>query len=302
MTAVRPAPAEAPAAPPRRGLLDRVMQQVRAMDPVLLVLRLTLLVLVVNSNDDPPLFLAAAGLCAVAFPRPRLLRNPWLWATVFVVVGARQLATWHTIDDHVIVTTYWCGAIALALGARDTPRTLARSACLLVGTLFAFAAGWKLLSGQFVDGSFFRYSLLFDSRFEVLSRAVGGTADQVRDTGLGAVTELLAGGGSGTVTLEEGTRASALAQVLTWWGLLLEVAIAAAFLLPLPERWRWTRHATLATFAATTYAIVPVGGFGSLLLVLGAAQARTARGRLAYTTGVAATLAWSGLWPLLFLR
>jgi hypothetical protein len=272
------------------------------MDPVLLVLRLTLLVLLMNSNDDPPLFLAAAVLCAVALPRPGLLHRPWLWAGIFVVVGGRQLATWHTIDDHVIMTTYWCGAIALALGAHDTPRTLARSACLLVGTLFAFAAGWKLLSGQFLDGTFFRYSLLFDSRFEVLSQVVGGTANHVRDAGVGAVTDLLAGGRTGTVTVEEGTRASALAQVLTWWGLLLEVAIAAAFLLPLPERWRWSRHATLATFAATTYAVVPVGGFGALLLVLGAAQTRTARGRLAYTLGFAGTLVWSGLWPIFFLR
>ncbi|MGH9178684.1 MAG: hypothetical protein ACRD0N_09050 [Acidimicrobiales bacterium] len=300
MTAVRWAVREA--AEGRPGPLARAVDQVRVMDPVLLILRLTLLVLLVNTNDDPPLFVATAVLCAVALPGRRLVRSPWLWAALFVVVGARQVATWHTIDDHVIVTTYWCGAVALALGARDRLGTLARSACLLVGTLFAFAAGWKLLSGQFVDGTFFRYSLLFDSRFEVLSDVVGGTADHVRQAGVASVTGLLAGGGPGPVLLQEGTRASALAQVLTWWGLVLEVAIAAAFLLPLPQRWHWSRHASLAAFASTTYAVVPVGGFGSLLLVLGAAQTRTARGRLAYAAGVAATLAWSGLWPIFFLR
>ena len=54
-------------------------------------------------------------------------------------------------------------------------------------------------------------------------------------------------------------------------------------------------------FAATTYLVVPIGGFGTLLLILGAAMATTDRGRRAYYLGAVVLLLWAGLWPLLFL-
>lgn len=284
-----------------------VVERLAAMEPLLLVLRASLLVLLVNSNDDPAVMVAVAVVCLVALPRPALLRSPWLWAALFAAVGARQLVTWHTIDDHVVVTTYWCGAIAVALRARDAMATLALSARLLVGTLFAFAAGWKLFSGQFLDGTFFRYTLLFDDRFEVVARTVGGTTDAMRGSNVAAVNQLLAGGGGGEVVLREGAGAPALALVFTWWGLLIELAVAAAFLLPLARghgrhlHLHRARHATLATFAATTYAVVPVGGFGALLLVLGASQADSERGRVAYLAGAGALVVWAALWPALFL-
>ena len=272
----------------------------RAMDPLLLLLRTSLVALLVNSNDDPLLLVAVAAVCLVALPRPALLHRPWLWAALFAGVGLRQLAGWHTLDDHVVATTYWCGAVALGLGARDRRATLATSARFLVGALFAFAAGWKLLSGEFVDGTFFRYTLLFDDRFEVIGSVLGGTADGVRAAGLGQVGDLLDGGG-GEVTLREGSGAVGLAQVMTWWGLAVEAAIAAAFLLPLPAPWLWARHATLVAFAATTYVVVPVGGFGVLLLVLGSAQATSERLRTAYVVGMGGLIVWAALWPLVFL-
>ena len=297
-----PAPSAAEAAVRAGARADGGLARLRAMDPLLLVLRASLVVLLVNSNDDPPVLVGVALVCVVALPRPALLRSRWLWTAAFVAIGLRQLATWHTIDDHVVVTTYWCGAIALGLGARQPRVTLAASARWLVGSVFLLAAGWKVLSGQFVDGTFFRYTLLFDDRFEVAARVVAGTTERIRDADLTAVNGLLAGGGRGEVALQEGPRAAELALVLTWWGVAVEAAIAAAFLLPLRERWRWLRHATLIAFATTTYLVIPVGGFGSLLLVLGAAQARSDRGRAAYVAGAAGLLAWAGVWPLLFLH
>ena len=278
-----------------------VVARLRAMDPLLLLLRASLVALLVNSNDDPLQMIAMAAVCLVALPRPGLLHQPWLWAALFVAVGLRQLATWHTLDDHVVATTYWCGAVALGLGAQDRRATLATSARFLVGALFAFAAAWKLLSGQFADGTFFRYALLFDDRFEVVGRVVGGTTESVRAASLGPVSALLGGSPSGEVVLREGSNAVGLALVMTWWGIVVEAAIAATFLLPLPVRWQWSRHASLVAFAATTYLVVPVGGFGVLLLVLGSAQARSDRLRVAYVVGMAVLVVWAALWPLVFL-
>ncbi|MGQ0520630.1 MAG: hypothetical protein ACT4PX_05700 [Actinomycetota bacterium] len=292
--------AGAPAPP--AGATPGPLERLRTADPLLLVLRASLVVLLVNGNDDPVVMAGVAVLCFAALPRPRLLCSPWLWAGAFAAVGARQLATWHTLDDHVVVTTYWCGAIALGLGARDPRATMALSARWLVGLVFALAAGWKLLSGQFLDGTFFRYALLFDERFEVLSRTLAGTTDRIRDADVGAVAGLLAGGGGGEVALVEGSGGPALALVFTWWGVLVEAAVALTFLLPLRGRWRHLRPASLFAFAGTTYVLLPVGAFGALLLVLGAAQAESERLRAAYVLGIGAMLAWAAAWPVLFLR
>lgn len=276
--------------------------RLRAMDPLLLVLRASLVVLLVNSNDDPAVLVAVALVCVVALPRPAVLTSPWLWGLLFVVIGARQVATWHTIDDHIVVTTYWCGAIALGLGARDPRTALSLSARLLVGAVFAFAVGWKLLSGEFADGTFLRYSLLFDDRFQVVGRVLGRTTDRVRAANLDAVNHLLDGSGAGRVGLREGSGAVAVARVFTSWAVVVEAVIAAAFLLLWRDRWAWLRHGSLVAFAATTYVVVPVGGFGALLLVLGAAQATGERLRTAYIVGIGVLLVWAAMWPLLFLR
>ena len=280
--------------------VSELVELVRA-DPLLTLLRASLIALLLNSNDDPVVLVAVAVTCLVALPRPRVLRSPWFWGAAFVLVGARQLATWHTIDDHIIATTYWCGALALGLTATEPGRTLAASARLLVGSLFAFAAGWKLLSGQFIDGTFFRYSLLFDDRFEVVARVVGGTGSTLRDANLEAAGRLLATGADGEIVLREGARNEPVALVFTGWGALIESAVAVAFLAPLPRAWSWLRHATLVAFVATTYAVVPIAGFGTLLLVLGAATTADTTVRARYYGGALILALWSMIWPLVFL-
>ena len=279
-----------------------MVEAVRTMDPVLLIARWSLLVLLVNANEDPIVFVGLAIVAVVALPRPSIVLSPWFWGAAFVVVGLRQLATWHTVDDHIIVTTYWCAALALGLTARDARGTLAASARLLVGAVFGLAAAWKLGSGQFVDGTFFRYTLLFDDRFETVARWIGGTTPEDNRANLEAVRGLLAvDGGGPAAALAEGPRNTLVAGVFTAWGVAIECAIAVSFLLPLRRRYEWLRHACLLAFAGTTYLIVPVGGFGTLLMLLGASQASSERMRMTYLVAGLGLLVWAGVWPLVFL-
>jgi hypothetical protein len=217
-------------------------------------------------------------------------------------IGLRQLATWHTVDDHIIVTTYWCGALAAGLGARSARSTIAASARLLVGGVFALAVAWKLGSGEFLDGRFFRYSLLFDERFDTVARWVGGTTSAEHAGNIDAVGDLVALDEVGpAAALAEGPRNVPLARLFTAWGVLIEGAVAVAFLLPLRRRLEWVRHATLLAFAGTTYLVVPIGGFGLLLMLLGSAQASWERLRMAYVWCGLALLVWAGVWPTIFL-
>ena len=64
----------------------------------------------------------------------------------------------------------WCLSLALALATRAPAALGAHYGRRIVGLVFLFASLWKLvLSPDFVDGRFFRMTLLSDARFETLA-------------------------------------------------------------------------------------------------------------------------------------
>jgi hypothetical protein len=75
-----------------------------------------------------------------------------------------------------------------------------------------------------------------------------------------------------------------VAGFATLWGVMLEAAVALAFLWPPRRRLARMRDGVLLLFAASVYAVATVEGFAWLLLSMGAAQCRRDRRhtRLAY--------------------
>ncbi|MFP5318135.1 MAG: hypothetical protein ACLGI2_07540 [Acidimicrobiia bacterium] len=270
-------------------------------DLLSLVARLSLLLAVLNTNEDRPLFVLAVVACAVAFPSPRIHLSPWLWLGLGLVIGVRQLWAWEGVDNHVIVTTYWLFALGLSLLAPDPLAALRTNGRVLIGLVFAFAVFWKLFSPSFVDGRFFRYTLLLDDRFSWLATGVGGMPEAAYDANYGRVQSLRAAEAGGAVTLVETGRIRTLAAVMTGWGLAVEALVAASMLAPLPGRWRWLRHAGVLAFCLTTYLVVPIGGFGCLLAVLGLALAGDdVLPRRTYVLLFATLVLYTPLWRVLF--
>jgi hypothetical protein len=220
--------------------------------------------------------------------------SPVFWLALAVVVGVRQAGYFLTLDDHIVVTTYWCGAVGLALLADDRDRTLVRTAGLLIGLVFAIAAIWKLTSGQFVDGRFFRFTLIWDARFEHLGWLSGQPDPQATRDAL--ETALGARSTGARVVFPEGPRSEVLALGMTWWGIFIETAVAVGFLLPL-RRHPWLRHVALFAFMIGTYLVVPITGFGCLLSIMAAAHTDDVRWRRAYLiTFVVLLVIWPPLW------
>lgn len=204
---------------------------------------------------------------------------------------------WPLADNHVYLLAYWCLAIGLALGASDPSTTLQGAARWLLAAAFALAVLWKgLLSPDFIDGRFFRMTLIVDDRFEDLVRLTTGMTLAEIDRHRMALVPLGAGAELAIdESLVEPPVLGRLALGLTWGGLLLEAAIAAAFLAPLGASRRWIRHALLILFCIATYPVAPVAGFGWLLLAIGVASAESARWRAAYVGAWLIVLAGTGV-------
>jgi hypothetical protein len=244
-----------------------------------LPLRLTLLYLllfpgVLWTERWPRILLGAAGLLA-----PRLARRPAFWGAAAIVCGLPLIGHWPRSDNHAYLVFYWCVALAVCLGLRDPSAGLARSARRLVGLTFAFATLWKAaLSPDFVDGSFFRVSLLIDPRFADLSVLLGGLSPAEYGANERLLDELAAGPAP-PGSLIEPPRLKLLAWGLTLWTLGCESVIALSFLWGERRGSAAWRDGALLLFLVTTFAFATVPGFGCLLAVLGAAQAPGTHGR-----------------------
>jgi hypothetical protein len=169
---------------------------------------------------------------------------------------------------------------ARAGGAKDTERVLAWNGRLLVGLCFAFATGWKLWAGQYLNGEFMYYTLLIDDRMELFAHAGGGIS--LADLGQARMLEdhlgLFPGEGM-QASLPESARLRIVALGMSWWTVLIEGAIALSFLVTWPavvSRWRdWV----LLGFVGATYVFVPVIGFGYILAIMGFASCGREKGR-----------------------
>ena len=241
-----------------------------------LTLRLTALVLLLRPMGPwslRPLILAGAGLAILS---PRALTSSWTWYALTGLLAARIVADWPLPDNHIYLLTYWCLAIALALGAADAERVLMTSARLLIGTAFLMAVIWKgVLSPDYLDGRFFRVTWLTDERFADAVQLLGRLSQPQLEHNRVVLQPLPEGAELlHPPSLDEPSAFRHLVLASTWGIFAIEALVAIAFLYPFGRRAALAQHALLLGFCAITYAIAPVAGFGWLLLTMGVALCR----------------------------
>src|SRR5262249_53882591 len=256
-----------PLRPPLRLFADALDER--------LPLRITLVLLLIRPPEDPFVRAAIWLVAGAGLIVPALVTRAWLWGGLTALMVARLAREFPLADNHLYLLAYWCLAIALALRTAVPGETLGRSARWLVASTFTCAVLWKaLLAPDFLDGRFFRVTLLTDDRFATVARAVGQLTPEQLEANRDALVPV-AGGAEGLdgPVLEEPPPLRALGLGLTWGGALLEALLALAFLAPVRRVPAAVRHTLLLVFCAVTYAIAPVGGFGWLLAAMGMAQA-----------------------------
>jgi len=217
----------------------------------------------------PILVAAAAGLLL-----PALLRSKLLWAALLALTALPLAWNWPFSDNHDYLKAFFALAALCAVATPEPEKTMATSARWLIGLVFAFAVLWKgVLAPDFMDGRFFRVTLLSDGRFENLAVLTGGaTYEQWEENDLLLDALLRDEPGADAAAFVEPPGNRRLAAWLTWLTLVSEVAVALAFLWPLGRGPSRARHLTLLAFAAGTYSIATVRGFGWLLMALGVSQ------------------------------
>jgi hypothetical protein len=218
------------------------------------------------------------ALFALGLTYRRWLVAPAFWYAVATLLGTTVYLNWESSDNHKYLFVYWCLALcsAFSLPPEQQTAALATSSRWLIGLCMLLAALWKLVMPDYRDGSFFGFSLLADERLAHFTAVVAGLdAKSLSDNRLleGLLREgHLVGATVQSVALSGAASVGWIAWAMTVWTVLIEGLIAAAFLAPDSCRTATFRNVLLLAFAATTYLIAPVRGFGWMLMLLGAAQ------------------------------
>jgi hypothetical protein len=277
---------------------------------------LTIVLLLTSAPDQWYLRAPLIALFALGVVFRSWLVRPQFWYVVATLLGATVYLNWESSDNHKYLFVYWCLALccAFSLPKHEQQEALALTSRWLIGLCMLLAAVWKLATPDYTSGTFFHYENLCDGRLAALVAWLTGMTPE----SLAANRELreliqsghLRGLALQSVTLADSPRLWWLAQAMTWWTIAIEGTLAVLFLWPdrtkprpvvgvrlgalledqslaLPNSFpqvQLLRNSALLLFAATTYFVAPVRGFGWMLMLLGMAQCREdQRGlRLAY--------------------
>jgi hypothetical protein len=253
--------------------LDRFTFEPRETLPLL-----TVVLLLTAAPDQWYLRGPLVALFAWAVVYRRWLVTPQFWYIVATLLGTTVYLNWESSDNHKYLFVYWCLALcgAFSLPAGQQQAALATASRWLIGLCMLLAVVWKLAMPDYRDGSFFEFTLLTDERFaHFASVATGLPLSALADN-----RELkdwlreghLQGAHIHSVALATSPLVGYLAQAMTWWTVAIEAFLAAAFLAPDRPRLALLRNTLLLLFAATTYVIAPVRGFGWMLMLLGLGQ------------------------------
>ncbi len=267
----------APALQPRDSLIVRLRTWVDALSAperrIELVGVMTLLLFLLYSESIWYLQVGVYGLSIAALLYRPLIWKPafWLLVTFFLAVGHAR--GWFRIDNHKYLITYWCLAFGLSMMAADPLRALRTNARLLIGLAFLLAVVAKLISPDYLSGDFFTSLLVTDGRFSGVASFFGGIPMQDIQLSSLARKDLIVFGDL-TVPFDviDTPRLRVMAQVMTWWTIIIEALVAVLFLWPEDRGLSRWRDPSLLLFIMTTYPIAPVIGFAWVLSAMGTAQ------------------------------
>jgi hypothetical protein len=199
-------------------------------------LRLTLLILLLRPPADGFVRGLTWLVAVLALVLPALTRSMAVWLSLAGLVLARLVLDWPLSDNHIYLLGYWCLGLGLCLGVTPPSAAIADMSRWLLGTPFLCAIVWKgLLAPDFLDGRFFRMTLVTDERVADLARAVGGLSHEQLQANRAALAALPEGAEIiGGPVLVEPTPLRVIGLALTWGGLALETLLTWGFLSPWP--------------------------------------------------------------------
>lgn len=205
--------------------------------------------------------------------------RPWFWFVVASFVLAHDIVTWPSVDNHKWLMGWWMMAMWIVhLAPRAVQlEAMRENARVMLGLVFVLATFWKLITPQYLDGSFFEYELLADKRFQEAAIWIGGATAKGLDENRDLKKDIQNSYRKDAEPMESaelnsGPYVDALALAMTYWTIAIEGSLGVLSLWPGNGLVAVLRTSAALVFTATTYLLAPVMGFGWMVIILGFGQ------------------------------
>jgi hypothetical protein len=215
--------------------------------------------------------------CFLILVLPDYHRLAKLWFFVFVLQFLTCIDAYTTLDNHKWLFAYWSFTLFMAslLDMSEQGDYLARMGRLLIGVCMLLAVSYKaFISPDFVNGSFFEFTLMTDKRFGSVAHLFCDAFPSLAEVNERAIAQARSQLSPLVAQVDFQLTSNYLlrraATVMTWWTLFIETSIGLLFLLPYGGR--YLKHILLLVFIVTTYPIAPVIGFASILALMALAH------------------------------
>jgi len=223
-----------------------------------------------NSFSRP--FILCISALALLLANGFKQRLIWLMLTFFT--SFRVIHEWPMADNHAYLLALWCLTLFIAsCNPAKARMIIGDNGRVVIGLVFLLASVQKLMSADYLDGTFFQYLFLTDNRFEDFTVLFGNVSFQQ----IYQAQDLLNQYQFSSFSTDKNIVPSSLefhllVTISTWWNLIDQLAVACCFLAPVGSYLHRKRDFSLMLFCITTYAVAPVAGFGWLLVSMGLAQ------------------------------
>lgn len=240
-----------------------------------LILVMTLLMFLYITNDLPlyAIFIPLFTIPAILFERIR--QSYFIWVFIFLYFGWFYIfkGTERYVPNHKYLYFLFTLLIIITLYARKKSKEwfyIFKSSCqYMIGFIFLLATIGKFLAPEFLNGTFFKFTLLTDERFFNFTEIVGGIDKAKVWSTYHEFLDLKTTSNSlESIQLPDSNRLNILALYLSYWTILIEGAIALTFLVKESFVLSKYRNWVLLIFIVTTYPIATVPGFAILLALL----------------------------------
>lgn len=205
--------------------------------------------------------------------RPRLLRRPEFWLTLAVAGTVGVILHWEVTDNHKYLLVYWLWVLFVAhvfVSPEQQERIIRGNARFFLCLIFLTASAQKLSSPSYRSGEMFEHLLYVDSRFAAFGKLVGvdpSVPDAVKKR-IALFRSPFAQVEGNELEIPGSDRARAVALLLTWWDVSLQLLIGSLLLFRRAVTDKFA-HILLLFFVLTTYLPAPVFGFGWILAIMG---------------------------------
>ncbi len=237
-----------------------------------IIFTLILLFFYTESSLKIDLIIKATAVVGLFFFR--ITKTFWFWLFVSVILIIGHSLIWYSIDNHKYLITWWTLALSLSFLINEYEWNIEFNGRILIGLCFLFATFWKVITPEYMDGSFFHYLLIGgDSRFIDFSVILTGVNPEVIEMNRNLMNEIK------TLpwkeieySLESTHRSVIMAHFLTWWTIIIEGVIAISFLVKNGGYLYRYRDYILGVFILSTYTVASVIGFAWLIIAMGISQ------------------------------